>query len=75
MIIHLIEGLVGDNLWDQGVGWANSGIVLASGKRGVLNVMEIAVTLTSIGDIWSSLQFGGLDHFTGAGDAAAGINN
>ena len=66
---------VRDNPLDRNVCWEKPGIVLASCERGVPNLMDIVVALTSVGDIWSRLLSGGTNHGAGAGDAAAGRNN
>ena len=66
---------VGDDSWDRGICWAKLGIVMASGKRGVCNLMEIVGTSMSVGDIWLRLQSGGTNHGSGAGDTAAGSKN
>ena len=66
---------VGDNSWERGVCWTKSGIVLAFGKQGFCNLMDIDGASTSVGDIWSRLQSGETDHCAGVGSAAAGRNN
>ena len=62
---------VGDDSWDRGVCWAKLGIVSASGKQGVCNLMEIVRASISVGDIWSILQSGGNNHVAVAVATAA----
>ena len=66
---------VKDDLWDHSVCWIKSGIVWASGKQGVHNLINIAGTSTSVGDIWSRLRSGGNDHGADAEAAALGRKN
>ena len=71
-IIYQVTVLAGKDLWDCGVCWKHSGIVLASIDGDVINLTEIGEASTSVGDIWSRLQSGGNDYGAGAGAVAAG---
>ena len=66
---------VGDDSWEHDVCWTKSGIVLAFGKLGFRNLMDIDGASISVGYIWSRLRSGETDHCAGVGSAAAGRNN
>ena len=74
-VIHRVAVSVGDDSWDCGACWAKLGIVSASGKQGVCNLMEIVGASISVGDIWSILQSGGNNHVAVSVATAAGRMN
>ena len=71
-ITHQVAALVGDDLWDRGVCWGKSGILLASGERGAHNLMDIIVAPIYAGDIWSGIGLVGTNHGAVGGAAAEG---
>ena len=74
-ITHQVAALVGDDLWDRGVCWGKSGILLASGERGARNLVDIVGSLMSVGDIWLGIGSGETDHRSRAGTVVMGREN